>query len=146
MNEPYKGFIKKMILTMHKLLDDLKWQIEAGVDDSIGNELNKSIKNERNDVLINKITKPTEVINNQTFDYRINGINTLKELKKFLQSNDICDLQKSSKNLIFSEINNDFKIMIISNIPDTDEDNLGEPIVEKNGELFDKILNAANLS
>ena len=146
MNEPYKGFIKKMILTMHKLLDDLKWQIEAGVDDSIGNELNKSIKNERNDVLINKITKPTEVINNETFDYRINGINTLKELKKFLQNNDICDLQKSCKNLIFSEINNDFKIMIISNIPDTDEDNLGEPIVKKNGELFDKILNAANLS
>ena len=71
---------------------------------------------------------------------------TLKELKKILQDNDICDLQKSSKNLIFSEINNDFKIMIISNIPDTDEDNLGEPIVEKNGELFDKILNAANLS
>ena len=64
MNEPYKGFIKKMILTMHKLLDDLKWQIEAGVDDSIGNELNKSIKNERYDVLINKITKPTEAINN----------------------------------------------------------------------------------
>ena len=41
MNESYKGFIKKMILSMHKLLDDLKWQIEAGIDDSIGNEPNK---------------------------------------------------------------------------------------------------------
>ena len=34
MLESYNGFIKKMILSMHKLLDDLKWQIEAGIDEA----------------------------------------------------------------------------------------------------------------
>ena len=41
MLESYNGFIKKMILSMHKLLDDLKWQIEAGIDDLIGDQPNK---------------------------------------------------------------------------------------------------------
>ena len=41
MLESYNGFIKKMILSMHKLLDDLKWQIEAGIDDLIGYQPNK---------------------------------------------------------------------------------------------------------
>ena len=61
-------------------------------------------------------------------------------------NNSICDLQRSSKNLVFSDGNSHSSIMIISGTPDSNEDNSGIPIREKNGELFNNILSAANLT
>ena len=52
MLESYNGFIKKMILSMHKLLDDLKWQIEAGIDDLIGDQPNKKENSKVESILV----------------------------------------------------------------------------------------------
>ena len=60
MLESYNGFIKKMILSMHKLLDDLKWQIEAGIDDLIGDQPNKKENSKVESILVKEISKPTE--------------------------------------------------------------------------------------
>ena len=146
MIESYNGFIKKMILSMHKLLDDLKWQIEAGIDDLIGDQPNKKENSKVESILVKEISKPTESSLGISIKGGLHETRTVEELKDFLLNNNICDLQKSSKNLVFSDGDSNSNIMIISGTPDSNEDNEGMPIIEKKGELFNNILSAANLT
>lgn len=135
-----------MIPSMHKLLDDLKWQIEAGIDDPLGDQPFKKESLKVDDRLIKEISKPEELSDDIPIRSNLHEIKTLEELKSFLLNNSICDLQRSSKNLVFSDGNSHSSIMIISGTPDSNEDNSGIPIREKNGELFNNILSAANLT
>ena len=138
-----------MILNMRKLLDDLKWQIEAGIDVTIGDKPNNKFYqeegNNQNHTNENS-SKSSEIFENNSLNDELKTIKTLEELKKILKENNFCNLQKSSKNLIFSDGDSNSNIMVISNNPDSSEDNLGKPLVEKNGELFNNILSAAGLS
>ena len=123
-----------MILSMHKLLDDLKWQIEAGIDDTLGDQPNKKENLKVEDSFKKKISGPLELPNDISIKGSLDKIKTTEELKSFLLNNSICDLQKSSKNLVFSDGDSNSSIMIITGIPDSNEDNSGIPIMEKNGE------------
>ena len=120
MHESYNGFIKKMILSMYKLLDDLKWQIEAGVDDLIGDQPNKKENSKVEGIIVKERSKPIESSGDISIKGGLHGIRTLEELKDFLLNNNICDLQRSSKNLVFSDGDSDSNIMIISGAPDSD--------------------------
>ncbi len=138
-----------MILNMRKLLDDLKWQIEAGIDVTIGDRSNKKFIQEEDNIqngTNENSSKSSEIFENNSLTDELKSIETLKELEKFLRQDNFCNLQKSSKNLIFSDGDSSSNIMVISNTPDSSEDNLGKPLVEKNGELFNNILSAAGLS
>ena len=135
-----------MILSMHKLLDDLKWQIEAGIDDTLGDQPNKKENLKVEDSFKKKISGPLELPNDISIKGSLDKIKTTEKLKSFLLNNSICDLQKSSKNLVFSDGDSNSSIMIITGIPDSNEDNSGIPIMEKNGELFNNILSSANLT
>ena len=129
-----------MIPSMHKLLDDLKWQIEAGIDDTLGDQPNKKENLKVEDSFKKKISGPLELPNDISIKGSLDKIKTTEELKSFLLNNSICDLQRSSKNLVFSDGDSSSSIMIITGIPDSNEDNSGIPIMEKNGELFNNIL------
>ena len=141
-----------MKLTMHKLLDDLKWQIEAGVDNAISEKINKRLDkkvisdnqyNNNNEETSSLPGKPKE----SSFPKKgLEKIHTLEELESFINSSDFNDFKKIAKNTIFFDGSSKSKIMVICNVPDSNEDNLGQSLVAEKGDLFDNIISSIGLS
>ena len=140
-----------MKLTMHKLLDDLKWQIEAGVDNAISEKINKRLDKKvisdnqynNNEETSSLPGKPKE----SSFPKKgLEKIHTLEELESFINSSDFNDFKKIAKNTIFFDGSSKSKIMVICNVPDSNEDNLGQSLVAEKGDLFDNIISSIGLS
>ncbi len=69
----------------------------------------------------------------------------LELLKKSIINQKNCNLQKQSKNIVFSDGNPKSKIMLIGEAPGANEDQEGLPFVGRAGVLLDKMLAAINL-
>lgn len=69
----------------------------------------------------------------------------LQELEKLLAEFDGCALKKRATQLVFSDGNENAKIMIIGEAPGRDEDIEGKPFVGRSGQLLDKMLAAIGL-
>ena len=116
---------------MHKLLDNLKWQIESGIDEVISDSPLKFSKD-------NEKTKNSYSINLDKFN--------LSDLYEYLKNSIECELKNISKNLNKIQGNLNSKIMIITNIPSPEEDKKGKVLVGKNYDLFINMLSSINLS
>jgi len=116
---------------MHKLLDNLKWQIESGIDEVISDSPLKFSKD-------NEKTKNSYSINLNKFN--------LSDLYEYLKNSIECELKNISKNLSKIQGNLNSKIMIITNIPSPEEDKKGKVLVGKNYDLFINMLSSINLS
>ena len=116
---------------MHKLLDNLKWQIESGIDEVISDSPLKFSKD-------NEKTKNSYSINLDKFN--------LSDLYEYLKNSIECELKNISKNLSKIQGNLNSKIMIITNIPSPEEDKKGKVLVGKNYDLFINMLSSINLS
>ena len=68
------------------------------------------------------------------------------ELEEFFQNFDGCNLKKTATNFVSFQGNNNTEILIIDGTPSRDEDKVGKSFVSEKGNLFDKILNAIELS
>jgi len=122
---------------MSKFLDDLKWQIEAGIDEAISDSpLNFSEDS------IKKENKKTENISSNNLDQFKN----FNHLYEYLANSIDCELKNISKNLNKMQGNLNSKIMIITNIPSPEEDKEGKVLVGKSYDLFINILSSINLS
>ena len=122
---------------MSKFLDDLKWQIEAGIDEAISDSpLNFSEDS------IKKENKKTENISSNNLDQFKN----FNHLYEYLANSIDCELKNISKNLNKMQGNLNSKIMIITNIPSPEEDKEGKVLVGKSYDLFINILSSVNLS
>ena len=122
---------------MHNFLDDLKWQIEAGIDEAISDSpLNFSEDS------IKKENKKTENISSNNLDQFKN----FNHLYEYLANSIDCELKNISKNLNKIQGNLNSKIMIITNIPSPEEDKEGKVLVGKSYDLFINILSSINLS
>ncbi len=116
---------------MSKFLDDLKWQIEAGIDEAISDSpLNFSEDS------IKKENKKTENISSNNLDQFKN----FNHLYEYLANSIDCELKNISKNLNKMQGNLNSKIMIITNIPSPEEDKEGKVLVGKSYDLFINIL------
>ena len=141
-----------MKLTMHKLLDDLKWQIEAGVDNAISEEINKKLdkktilNNQYNENNEETLSLPAKAEENSFQKKGLEKIHTLEELERFINSSDFNDFKKIAKNTIFFNGSSKSKIMVICNVPDSNEDNVGQSLVAEKGDLFDNIISSIGLS
>ena len=69
----------------------------------------------------------------------------LKELVEEIKASE-CDLKDVATNTVFSDGQNDSKIMLIGEAPGADEDLIGKPFVGQAGKLLDKMLESINLS
>ena len=116
---------------MHKLLDNLKWQIESGIDEVISDSPLKFSKDSEK-------TKNSYSINLDKFN--------LSDLYEYLKNSIECELKNISKNLSKIQGNLNSKIMIITNIPSPEEDKKGKVLVGKNYDLFINMLSSINLS
>ena len=72
-------------------------------------------------------------------------ISALKKLKKDLANIENCELKKGASKLVFSDGNQNSKIMIVGEGPGQKEDELGKPFVGDAGMLLNKMLQAINL-
>ena len=97
---------------MHKILNDLKWQIEAGIDEVISDEP-IVFSNEKN-IKENKKIKNVSSISLDQFQ-------NINDLNNYLNNSIECELRDISKNSINIQGNLDSKIMIITNIPSPEE-------------------------
>ncbi len=102
----------------------------------------------------------SELINSYEIDYifsnkPINRFNNkptmeniqlaLENLKKKIKNISNCNLKKSSKQIVFSDGNQNSHLMIVGEGPGQKEDEIGKPFVGDAGKLLDKMLKAINI-
>ena len=140
-------------IDMKDALELLKWQLELGVDENIGNiPLNRfSDHSQPNEVETEiwvsaqqKMPKISSAITEA--ESRAKQSQTLAQLKASLANYEFCDLKKGSRNLVFSSGDPDAKVMIIGEAPGREEDIQGAPFVGRAGRLLDKMLKPIGLT
>ena len=138
---------------MTDALELLKWQLELGVDENVGNiPLNRfSDHSQQNEVEIEipvspqqKMPKISSAITEA--ESRAKQSKTLDQLKDSLANYEFCDLKKGSRNLVFSSGDPDAEVMIIGEAPGREEDIQGVPFVGRAGRLLDKMLKPIGLT
>ena len=72
-------------------------------------------------------------------------IKLLSKLRNEIENIDNCELKKNAKQLVFSDGNNQSKIMIIGEGPGQKEDEQGKPFVGDAGILLNKMLEAIQI-
>ena len=122
---------------MHKILNDLKWQIEAGIDEVISDKpiVFSNEKNSRENKKIKNVSSKS-----------LDQFQSINDLSNYFKNSIECELKDISKNSINIQGNLDSKIMIITNIPSPEEDKEGRVLVGENYDLFINILSSINLS
>jgi len=138
---------------MTDALELLKWQLELGVDENVGNiPLNRfSDHSQQNEVETEipvstqqKMPKISSAITEA--ESRAKQSQTLGQLKASLENYEFCDLKKGSRNLVFSSGDPDAEVMIIGEAPGREEDIQGVPFVGRAGRLLDKMLRPIGLA
>jgi|TARA_B100001093_G_C26831203_1_gene1016232 DNA polymerase len=84
--------------------------------------------------------------NKNILDNSSNKSKDLKILKTKIEQIKNCKLKENASKLVFSDGNQNAKIMIIGEGPGANEDKEGLPFVGRAGQLLDKMLNAINLN
>ncbi len=72
-------------------------------------------------------------------------INSLDELKKYLDGCKKCKLYKNRKNIVFGEGNPDAELVFVGEAPGREEDIEGRPFVGEAGRLLTRIIKAMGL-
>jgi len=115
---------------------------EIGIDMLINNE-----KLDRRTYFDESKYNKYEIINNEGDIYKIqNKDEKIKKLESTLKNFDGCSLKKTAKNFVKFTGNFNSKFLIIDGPPDIEEDRTGIPLLSAKGKLFEKMLNAINLS
>ena len=70
---------------------------------------------------------------------------SLSELKVEIENIENCELKNNSTNLVFSDGNDQSKLMIVGEGPGQKEDEIGKPFVGDAGMLLNKMLNAISI-
>ena len=140
-------------IDMTDALQLLKWQLELGVDENVGNiPLNRfSDHSQQNEVEIEipvstqqKMPKISSAITEAK--NRAKQSKTLDQLKASIANYEFCDLKKGSRNLVFSSGDPNAKVMIVGEAPGREEDIQGVPFVGRAGQLLDKMLRPIGLT
>lgn len=160
----------KPTMDLKDSLEILKWQIEMGVDEIIGEErmnhlqatvmatkpvsleLEKETtsKREPSKSLIPEDAPQSKVVNKakalEDAEQLVSEVSTRQELKEALEAFQHCSFRNTAKNLVFSDGNPQAWLMVLGEAPGRDEDIMGKPFVGVSGKLLDKIFSEAGLA
>ncbi|MEE2668016.1 MAG: uracil-DNA glycosylase [Pseudomonadota bacterium] len=129
-----------MIINADKKIDDLKFQIESGITETIDDNYESLFRLPSNSSNLEQLSR------NENNSYeKLKEVSNLVDLKEFIENFQLCELKKTSKNTVFSDGNSESKLMFIGEAPGQQEDLEGKPFVGKSGKLLDKILSFINL-
>ncbi len=82
-------------------------------------------------------------LTNNLIDYKITDLNLLK--KKYSHCKN-CDFHHNRIKFVYGEGSSTADCLIISNPPDSDENLTGRPFMGRNGQLFNKMIQAVNIN
>jgi uracil-DNA glycosylase family 4 len=130
----------------------LRWQMEAGADEAIGEEpvdryaaIAKPAKAAA--VAPAAAVRPAPTAPLPAATAALQSARTLAaaacsvaELAEALAAFDGCPLKRTATNLVFADGNPEARIMLIGEAPGADEDRLGKPFVGVSGQLLDRML------
>ena len=153
----------------------LLWQLEAGVDECIGEypvdrltpsteiqlvaksstsekaqmESHKSVKSQLDkDIMqstVRQISSRKRAGEARTAEELALACSTLKELEATVRDFQGCALKETASNTVFGVGNPLAKIMFVGEAPGADEDRQGKPFVGASGRLFDKMMGTIGL-
>ena len=125
-----------MTKSFEKNIDDLRFQIELGVSETVSAKTREDTKN----VNLLEINSKLEHESNE-----LSEIKSLNDLQSFIENYDECELSHTARSTVFCDGNADAEIMLIGEAPGNQEDIEGKPFVGKSGQLLDKILKTINI-
>lgn len=144
----------------HASLAALAWQVEAGVDEVIGDEpVNRYALVAEAPRLAPLRTPAAEALPSRTgpvADPVANPVavacsvadaaTTLEDLRAAIAGFDMCELKRGARNLVFADGNPKARVLILGEAPGAEEDREGRPFVGQAGQLLDKMFAAIGLS
>jgi uracil-DNA glycosylase len=135
----------------------LRWHLEAGVDETIGEgPLNRYVGVApgilaATTALPTTTSVPRPVVAlapaavRPTSAHLAQGCKTLDELKAALQAYDGCALKTFATNTVIADGQSNARVMVIGEAPGEDEDRQGLPFVGVSGKLLDRMLASVGL-
>ncbi len=140
----------------------LAWHIAMGVDEAIADEpidrfnapaplpaqLNVAAQKQQTTPtpITARPAQPTSGAGAEAATAIAQACHTIEELRLALKSFDGGLLKRSAKNTVFSDGVVDAPLMVIGDLPGSEEDQSGKPFVGPSGQLLDKMLSAINCS
>jgi uracil-DNA glycosylase family 4 len=138
----------------------LKWQVEAGADEAIGEvpvDRTKPVSTapepapEASASKTESVRSPSRLSKTATVvlsqEAAVEGARrlaeaarTIDELRAAVEAFDGCALKKTATNTVFGDGNPDSRIMFIGEAPGADEDRQGLPFVGVSGQLLDRMV------
>ena len=129
----------------------LEWQVEAGVDETIGDApVNRyELAAEARKPVAAPVAAPEPVAAAdpvETAKAVAARARTLEELRDAVGAFDLCDLKKGARNTVFADGNPAARVLILGEAPGAEEDREGRPFVGRAGQLLDRMFAAIGLS
>lgn len=138
----------------HASLAALSWQVDAGVDEVIG------------DTPINRYELAAEAPKPAAVRAAVPAVEavppvgdrvavaktmaaqagTLEELRAAIGGYDLCDLKRGARNTVFADGNPAARVLVLGEAPGAEEDREGRPFVGRAGQLLDKMFAAIGFS
>lgn len=136
----------------HTALAALAWQVDAGVDEVIGDAPVNRYELAAEPAKAVAAPRPAEVPVAAAADpvavakALAGQAQTLPDLQAALAGFDLCDLKKGARNTVFADGNPEARVLILGEAPGADEDREGRPFVGRAGQLLDRMFAAIGLS
>lgn len=128
----------------------LRWYIEAGVDETVGEEpINRYHVSESPastpPVPAPEAQQPRVTIDAESKSFAPAAAQSLDELRCALESFEGCPLSRTATNLVFGDGNAHASVVLIGEAPGAEEDRQGLPFVGPSGRLLDRMLASIGL-
>jgi uracil-DNA glycosylase len=138
----------------HAALAALAWELEAGVDETIGDQpLNRydlaaeaSKPQTAMPLPVEPRAAPTHADPVAAATTAARQAQSLEGLRDALQAFEQCELKKGARNTVFADGNPKARVLILGEAPGADEDREGRPFVGRAGQLLDRMFAAIGLS
>jgi DNA polymerase len=135
----------------HAALAALAWQVDAGVDEVIGdtpvNRYTLAAEAQKQAPVRPEAAPPAMASADPVSIARLSAgqAQSLPELKAALSAFDLCDLKKGARNTVFADGNPKARVLVLGEAPGADEDREGRPFVGRAGQLLDLMFAAIGL-
>lgn len=144
----------------HAALAALAWQVEAGVDEVIGDEpVNRydlaaeaptlaPLRAPAAEAVPPKAGGVADPVANPVAVARsvADAATTLEDLRAAIAAFDLCELKRGARNTVFADGNPAARVLILGEVPEAEEDREGRPFVGQAGQLLDRMFAAIGLS
>ena len=158
--------------TRAELLNLLRWHIDAGADEAIGDSptdhfkaASAPVRTQQRAVTTDGVQAAAALPSSEaprrrasvplslespaaaegSADQLANAASTLAELRDAMQQFEGCSLKHTAMNLVFGDGNPDADVMFIGEAPGADEDREGLPFVGVSGRLLDRMIAAIGM-